>query len=159
MSYNLLVMSKTASIAVAGAVLFGVALEAQQLEFSSRSYIDAPLSLVSIQSSTDYGFETVTMRNDAPQHAVAVELQVVVSISGSDEIADRRRVVVNLDSQETRKITVGMGQTKGIRDLLSERKQPAGLAVITVEAVEFRDGSQWKKQNTNLHFDAPDIKK
>ena len=126
---------------------------AQQIAFTSRAYVDSPVLLSSLESSADYGFESVVLRNDGPDKATALQLQIVVrsgspSVPGEDEIADRRRVVVDLDRHETKRVTIGMGQIQGLRDQVRARKQDSALVIITIEAVEFRDGSEWKRSDS-----------
>jgi hypothetical protein len=118
---------------------------AQQLAFTSRAYLQSPMIVESIESSKDYGFESVMVRNDAPETVIAVRLQVTLHSVTGDEIADERRVPVQVYPRETKRISVGMAQIKGLKDRLRSYRQDDGLAILTIEALEFRDGTEWKR--------------
>jgi hypothetical protein len=52
---------------------------------------------------------------------------------------------VQLPARETMRISVGMAQIKGLKDRLRSYRQDDGLAILTIEALEFRDGTEWKR--------------
>jgi hypothetical protein len=118
---------------------------AQQLAFTSRAHLQSPVIVESIESSKDYGFESVMVRNDAPDTVIAVRLQVTLHSAAGDEIADEMRIPVQLPARETKRISVGMAQIKGLKDRLRSYRQEDGLAILTIEALEFRDGTEWKR--------------
>jgi hypothetical protein len=74
--------------------------------------------------------------------------------SGSDdEIADERRIAVRLEPRETKRVTLGLAQSKGLKDRLRSWHRNDGLAILIVEALEFADGTEWKRPhetNTDL---------
>jgi len=62
-----------------------------------------------------------------------------------DEVADERRAAVDVDARDTRRFAVGLGQIEGLRQLARSRRQSSALAILTIESVEFADGSEWKQ--------------
>jgi len=118
---------------------------AQQIAFTSRAYVISPVAIVATDSSKEFGFESITIRNDGSSAISAVRLQIVFHSDGGDEIADERRIPVSVDARETRRFAVGMGQVEGLRQLARSRRQPAALAILSIESVEFADGSEWKQ--------------
>ncbi len=93
------------------------------------------------------------IRNDAPEPVIAVRFSVTLHSGSGDEIADERRIAVQIQTNETKRVTVGLAQIKGLKDRLRSYHQSEGLAILSVEALEFRDGSEWKRPhevNTDL---------
>ena len=105
----------------------------------------SPVAIVSTDPSKEFGFESITIRNDGGRAIAAVHLQVMFHSETGDEIADERRIPVSVDPRETRRFAVGMGQVEGLRQLARSRRQSAALAILTVESVEFADGTEWKQ--------------
>jgi len=62
-----------------------------------------------------------------------------------EETADERRVTVSIGVRETRSFPISLGHIEGLKQLARSRRQPAALAILTVESVEFADGSEWKQ--------------
>lgn len=131
----------------------GMAL-AQQVAFTSRNYVQSPVSIASVESSKEFGFEAVELRNDGISAVSAVKFLITVRAEGADdEVADERRVAVSLAPRDGKKIAIGMGQVEGLKQRAKSRKQDAALVIITVEAVEFADGSEWKRTETGVKMD------
>jgi hypothetical protein len=130
------------------------ALSAQQLAFTSRTHLQSPVIIESIESSRDYGFESLVLRNDAPNVVIAVRFLITLHSRSGDEVADDRRVPVQVNPRETKRITLGMAQIKGLKDQLRSYRQDDGLAILTIEALEFRDGTEWKRP-TSVNTDLP----
>ena len=118
---------------------------AQHVSFSSRAYVLSPVTLVSFDSSKEYGFDSLTIRNDGAQAIVAVHVQMIFRSEAGDEVADERRVQADVDPRDTRRFAVGMGQIEGLKQLARSRGQSSALAILTIESVEFADGSEWKQ--------------
>ncbi len=77
--------------------------------------------------------------------SLAIHFQITFRTGAGDEIADERRVAVNLDPRDSKRLVVGLAQIEGLRQQASSRKQPAALAILTIESVEFQDGGEWKQ--------------
>jgi hypothetical protein len=142
------------TLLVPGLAILGVLYaQAPQLAFTSRAYVNSPVLLSAIESSTDFGFESVTLRNDGPEKASAVRLRVLLRSGSDEEVVDERRVPIDVARLETKRVVIGMAQIKGLRDHVSSLRQEAALVIITVEGVEFRDGTEWKNSGPFLHLD------
>src|ERR1019366_847888 len=135
-------------------VCCGVMAMGQQVAFTSRGYVQSPVSILSLESSKEFGFEAVVLRNGGVAAVSAVKFQVTVRAEGADdEVADERRVAVSLGLRESKKVVIGMGHVEGLRQRAKSRKQDAALVIITVEAVEFEDGSEWKRTENGVKMD------
>jgi hypothetical protein len=117
----------------------------QELAFTSRAYFQSPVIISSVQGSKEFGFDSVVLRNDGPRAVTAVRLQVTFRTGAGDEIPEERRVPVNLDPHADRRLLVDLGQVDGLKQLAKSRKQESALVILTVEAVEFQDGGEWKQ--------------
>ncbi len=118
---------------------------AQQVSFTSRAYVLSPVTIISFDSSKEYGFDSVTIRNDGARAITAVHVEIMFHSEAGDEVADERRVPVDADPRDTRRFAVAMGEIEGLRQLARSRRQSSALAILTIESVEFADGSQWKQ--------------
>lgn len=118
---------------------------AQHVSFTSRAYVLSPVTIVAFDSSKEYGFDSLTIRNDGARAIAAVHVQIMFHGDAGDEVADERRVPVDVDPRGTRRFAVGMGHIEGLRQLARSRRQTSALAILTIESVEFADGSEWKQ--------------
>jgi hypothetical protein len=117
----------------------------QQLAFTSRTYVQSPVVIASVEGSKEFGFDSVTLRNDGPNAISAVHFQVTVRTGTGDEVADERRVAVSLDPRDTRRVVVGLAEIEGLQQLARSRKQESALVILTIESIEFQDGGEWKE--------------
>jgi hypothetical protein len=137
-----------------GLALSGVAAFCQQVAFTSRTYLQSPVSIVSVEASKEFGFDSVVLRNDGTAAIRAVRFRVTLQAAGAvDEIADDRRVPVSLQPRDTRRVVLGLGHIQGLKQQAKSRKQESALAIITVETVEFEAGGEWKRPDFNLKLD------
>jgi hypothetical protein len=127
------------------AILTCITAFSQQLSFTSRAYIESPVVLTSIESSKEFGFDSVVVRNDGPRPITALHLQVTFRTPAGDEVADERRVAVNLDQRDIKRLEIGLGDVEGLKQKAKSRKQPSALVILTVESIEFLDGGEWKQ--------------
>jgi hypothetical protein len=119
----------------------------QQLAFTSRAYVQSPVTMSSMQDSKEFGFDSVVLRNDGPAAITAVHFKTVLK-AGNDpatveEVADERRMAVSLDPRDSKRVVVGLGQVEGLRQLAKSRKHEAALVILTIESVEFDAGAEW----------------
>jgi len=105
----------------------------------------SPVTIVSVDSSKEYGFDSVTIRNDGGRPITAVHVEIMFHSEAGDEVADERRVPVDVDPRDTRRFAVTMGHIEGLRQLARSRRQSSAMAILTIESVEFADGSKWKQ--------------
>lgn len=74
----------------------------------------------------------------------AVRFKVTFKTGTGEEITDDRRVVVDMEPRDHKRVIVDLGHIEGLKQLAKSRRQESGLAIITVAAVEFQDGSVWE---------------
>jgi hypothetical protein len=117
----------------------------QQLAFTSRTYVQSPVVITSVEGSKEFGFDSVILRNDGPGAISAVHFQITLRTGDGDEIADERRVAVSLDPRDTKRVVVGLAQIEGLKQQAKSRKQESALVILTIESIEFQDGGEWKQ--------------
>jgi hypothetical protein len=116
----------------------------QQIAFTSRVHLQSPVVITSIQESRTYGFDSVMLHADSGGPVRAVRFRVTFKTRAGEEITDDRRVVVDMESRDHKNVIVDLGHIEGLKQLAKSRQQESGLAVITVSAVEFQDGTVWE---------------
>ncbi len=126
-------------------LLAGATAFAQQISFTSRTCVQCPAAIVSIEESKDFGFNAIALRNDGARAITAVRLLITFHAGGGDEIADERRVPLKLGLHDTQRIILELGQIAGLRQLARSRGEASALAILTIESLEFADGSEWKE--------------
>jgi len=124
-------------------ILTPVIVWGQQVAFTSRTHLQSPVLIASIQESKVYGFESVVLQNDDPKPVRAVRLKVIFKTG--EEITDERRFVVDMEARDHKRIAADLGHIEGLKQKAKSRGQEAGLAIITVTLVEFEDGTTWEE--------------
>jgi cellobiose phosphorylase len=117
----------------------------QQLAFTSRAYVQSPVVIASVEHSKEFGFDSVVIQNDAANPISAVHFRITFRTDAGDEIADEHRFAVNLEPRESKRMMVALGHIEGLKQQARSRKQASALVSITIESVEFQDGSEWKQ--------------
>jgi hypothetical protein len=117
----------------------------QQLAFTSRTYVQSPVVITSVQESKEFGFNSVAIRNDGSNPVSAIHFQIMLRTAAGDEIADERRVAAGIEPRDTKRLVVDLGHIEGLKQQARSRKQEAALVILTIESVEFQDGSEWKQ--------------
>jgi hypothetical protein len=127
----------------------------QELAFTSRTYLRCPVVITSVEHSTAYGFDSVVLLNDGSSPISAVHFQITLRAGGEDEIIDERRVAVNIDPRDSKRLTIELARIEAIRQRAKSREQASALVIITIESVEFQDGGVWKEteRNGGVHYD------
>lgn len=115
----------------------------QQLTFTSRAYLQSPVVLSSTESSGEFGFESVVLRNDGRDTISAVHFKLTLRAGTDDEVADERRVAVSIEPSASKRLMTELGHVEGLRQLVKSRKHAAALVILTVESVEFEGGREW----------------
>jgi hypothetical protein len=117
----------------------------QQLAFTSRTYVQSPVVIASVQPSEEFGFGSVVIRNDGPNAIAAVHFQIAFHSAAGDEIADERRVAVNIEPRDSKRLIVDLAHIEGLKQLARSREQTSALVILTIESIEFREGGEWKE--------------
>lgn len=127
----------------------------QEVAFTSRTYLQSPVVIASVMPSKEFGFDSIVLRNDGRNTISAIHFQVTFRTSAGDEIADERRVAVNLEPRESRERVVALGQIEGLMQQARARRQESALVILTIESVEFQDGGEWKQteRDSGVPFD------
>jgi hypothetical protein len=127
----------------------------QELAFTSRTYVQSPVVITSVEHSKEFGFDSVVLLNDGSSTISAVHFQITFRAGGEDAIVDERRVAVNLEPRDSKRLMIGLAQIEGLRQQAKSRKQASALVIITIESVEFQDGGEWKQteRNGGVHYD------
>jgi len=98
-----------------------------------------------VEGSKEFGFDSVVIRNDRPAAIAAVHFQITLRTAAGDEIVDERRVAIGIEPRETKRLGVDLAQKDGLKQQARSRKQESALVILTIESVEFQNGSEWKQ--------------
>jgi hypothetical protein len=129
----------------AWAILLQLPAFGQQLAFTSRTYVQSPVVITSVEGSKEFGFDSVALRNDGSNAIIAIHFQITLRTSAGDELADERRVAVSLDPRDSRRVVVGLAQIEGLKQQARSRRLESALVILTIESIEFEGGGEWKQ--------------
>jgi hypothetical protein len=93
----------------------------------------------SVASSRDFGFQALTLLNDSDKTIDSLRFRVTMK----DEVVDGGHVFAKLEPGERKSVDVFLGRMQALTQRARELKLDVARAIVTVEAVEFADGSQW----------------
>lgn len=140
------------------ALLFLVTVLAQgeHLVFTTVTPGTSPVWISSPEQSKDFGFQTLAVRNDSDNTVESVRLKVTLSASGApDEVVDSGHVYVSLDPGEEKRLDVFLGRVEALSQKLRSMRQAVAWVKITVESVDFADGSRWDPEAPAVIEDPP----
>ena len=138
-------MSIVATRLLASTILLVLPAFSQQIAFTSRTYVQSPVVMMSVEQSKEFGFDSVILRNDGPNAISALHFQITLRTGAGDEIADERRIAVSLEPRDSKRLVVGLAQIEGLRQQAKSRKLESALVILTIESVEFEGGGEWKQ--------------
>jgi hypothetical protein len=141
-------MRITLLLLLGGGIAFG-----QKLAFTSRAYLDSPVRMSSVLESKAFGFDSVTLRNDGLSAVRAVQFRIVLRNGEDEEVADERRVPMNLEHGSSKQVVLSLGEVEGLKQLAKSWKKTAALVILTIESVEFENGEEWHR--TEQKQDSP----
>ena len=126
-----------------------------RLTFSSRSALDCPVLIVSSTESKDYGYQTITIRNDGRNKISAVNLRVaLIDEEGAEQVFDAAGVPVDLVPDERKSVEVGMARIEKLQELAAKENRSWIRAVMYAEVVYFADGTMWDEYSQRRKYDA-----
>jgi hypothetical protein len=127
------------------ALLFtAMAAHAQHLVFTTVTPGTSPVWISSPEESKDFGFQSLEILNDSDNAISSVYLKVTFSASDSpEELIDTGHVYVSLEPGERKRPDVFLGRIDALSQKLRSMGRPVAWVKITVESVEFVDGSRW----------------
>ena len=132
----------------------------QHLIFTSRASLQSPITFSSIESSRNFGFDSVLLRNGASDTITAVHFKITLGPGTDGEVADERRVPVRIEPSASKRVITELGHVESIKQLLKSRNQTAPIVILTIDSVEFETGVEWRQPQDQLGvpLDVPDRK-
>ena len=129
-------------IAALGAMFAAMAAYGQHLVFTMVTPASCPIVISSVSSSRDFGFQSLTLLNDSSKTIESIRFKVSFA-AARDEVADGGHVFAKLEPGEKKMIDVFLGRRSALVQLARELKLGVARAIVTVESVDFVDGTQW----------------
>lgn len=125
-------------------VLFVCTLaEAQHLVFTMRTFPTCPVVISSIESSPDYGFQSLSVLDDSGKGIASMRLSVVLILGPDEQVVDGGTVYVNLQPGDHKDVGVFLGQRRSLTEKAKELHLTVARAIVYVETVDFSDGTRW----------------
>jgi hypothetical protein len=118
----------------------------QRVVFTTRTHPSCPVLVSSPSESKDFGFHSLTFRNDSRKPIAALELKVTIS----NEVIDSRRVPIVLEPGETKRMEVHLASVQGSKQKARALRQEIASVMLFVESAEFSDGTQWNGDEPQL---------
>jgi hypothetical protein len=129
----------------ASTILLVLPVFGQQIAFTSRTYVQSPVVITSVEGSKEFGFDSLVLRNDGTNAISALHFQITLRTGAGDEIADERRIAVSLEPRDSKRLMVALAQIEDLRQQAKSRKLESALVILTIESVEFEGGGEWKQ--------------
>ena len=128
----------------------GSLAHAQRIVATMRTHPSCPVTIASVASSRDYGFQQAALRNESDKTTDSLSLTVVLTVGGQEEVVDGGRVFARLEPGSRKTVDVFLGQMQALRQRAQELKLPVARAIVFVDSVDFSDGTRWEGQQTVL---------
>ncbi len=119
---------------------------AEHLVFTTVTPGTSPVWISDPEQSKDFGFQTLAVLNDSDKSIESLHLKVTFSTGRPDqleEVVDSGHVYVALEAGEQKRVDVFLGRVEALNQMLRSMKEQVAWVKITVESVEFTDGSVW----------------
>jgi hypothetical protein len=124
--------------------LFSCALaHAQHLVFTMRTFPTCPVLISSIESSGEYGFQSLQLLDDSNQAINSLHLSVVLALGPQEEVVDGGTAHVQLQPGDRKTIDVFLGQMQSLIQKAKELHLTVARAIVFIESVDFADGTTW----------------
>ena len=125
-------------------VVIGCALaQAQHLVFTMRTFPTCPVVISSIESSPEYGFQSLHLLDDSNKAIASIRLSVAIARDPDEEVVDGGTIYVNLKPGDRKSIDVFLGQIRSLTEKAKELHLTVARAIVYVETVDFADGTRW----------------
>ena len=122
-----------------GFFLLSMAAYSQRVVFTMVTPATSPLVIVSIASSHDYGIQSLTLLNDSDKTIESIRFRVTMN----EGVVDGGHVFAKLQPGERKSVDVFLGRMPAMTQRARELKLEIARAIVTVEAVDFFDGTSW----------------
>jgi hypothetical protein len=133
------------------------AAHAQHLVFTTVTPGTSPVWISSPEQSKDFGFQTLEILNDSDNAIESVHLKVMFSVNDSpEELVDSGHVYISLEPGDRKRLDVFLGRIEALNQKLREMRQQVAWVKVTVESVEFADGSRWDPDAPVVLVDPPE---
>lgn len=128
----------------AGLVFASVLAQAQHIYFTTLTPPTCPVVVESLTQSKDFGFQSALFRNDSGQVVESVHLKVTLSSAQRPEqIVDSGHIYIALEPGDRKSQDLFLGRMQALNQRAKFDHLDVARAMISVESVEFTDGSRW----------------
>jgi len=128
------------------AALFGASAAAhgQRLYFTTMIPAGCPIVIEDLEQSKDFGFQSATFLNDSSQTVQSIHLQVTLSSEKQpEEVVDSGHIYISIEPGERKSQDMFLGRVQALTQRAKSDRMLVARAMISVESVEFADGSRW----------------
>lgn len=127
-----------------GLLLASVLAQAQHIYFTTLTPPTCPIVLEGLTQSKDFGFQSALFRNDSSQVVESVHLKVTLSSAQRPEqIVDSGHIYIAMEPGDRKSQDVFLGRMQALNQRAKFDHLEIARAMISVESVEFADGSRW----------------
>jgi len=123
--------------------MLSLSASAQQIVFTSRTPLDCPLTIGTIENSKDTGFQFVTLRNDSRQPLLAGTLSVSLLSDSGEETVETAAFLLDLQPGESKRVELGMGKIRDITEKIHAAQSRTARAILFVDSIDYSDGERW----------------
>jgi hypothetical protein len=120
---------------------------AQHLYFTVLTHPGCPVEISEVKESKDFGFQSVIFRNDVGKPVESVHLRVTFGAPGEiEELVDSGHIYISLISGDSKRQDVFLARRTALSQKAQSDHVEIARAVLSVESVEFVDGTRWEIQ-------------
>ena len=138
--------SSTLSRAISLLCLTGALAQAEHLVFTTVVPGSCPVWFSAPEKSKDFGFQSLEFLNDSDKPLQSLRLKVTFSTEAREpeEVVDGGYLYTDLEPGQQKRLDVFLGRISALSQKLKSARREVAWVKITVEAVEFADGSRWE---------------
>jgi len=120
--------------------------QAEHLVFTTVVPGSCPVWFSSPEKSKDFGFQSLEFLNDSNKPLQSLRLKVTFSTEAREpeEVVDGGYVYTDLEPGQQKRLDLFLGRISALSQKLKSAGREVAWVKITVEAVEFADGSRWE---------------
>lgn len=131
-------------LTVAGMLLSSVVSHAQHIYFTTLTPATCPVVMEGLTHSKDFGFQSAFFHNDSSQAVESIHLKVTLSSAGKPEqIVDSGHIYISIEPGDRKSQDLFLGRMQSLNQRAKFDHLEIARAMISVESVEFADGSRW----------------
>jgi hypothetical protein len=120
--------------------------QAEHLVFTTVVPGSCPVWFSGPEKSKDFGFQSLEFLNDSNKPLQSLRLKVTFSTEAreQEEVVDGGYVYTDLEPGQQKRLDLFLGRISALSQKLKSAGREVAWVKITVEAVEFADGSRWE---------------